>query len=151
MPAAGDIISIDDILQPKFVGLLSGTIANNSVTTLTPASALVNVGAMWSSGTNIVIPAGMDGEFELGIVLRYASQAAVVGFRQCRIVVNGAELMQWNVAPTTALNNTNTMAWGSIRTVLDAGDVVTFAAYQNSGGSLALTGSSTCCVERVIQ
>lgn len=120
------------------------SIANNTVSTLTPSAANVNVGSMWSSGTDITVPSA--GEYEIGVVLRYATNAT--NFRQTRIQVNGSEYMQWTFPAVTGFNTTIS---GVIRIVLAASDKVSFAAFQNSGGALSLTGNSRGWVERVVQ
>lgn len=116
------------------------SIANSSVTTLTPASASPNNYGMWTSGTDIVIQRA--GEYEIGGVLRFASQTTTVGIRQFRILVNGADEMLWPHPTTTQQNSTNTVAFGTTHKVLAVNDVVTFATFHNAGAALSLvTGS----------
>lgn len=148
--AAADLNAI--VNRPRFTGTLgSPSLTSGSVTTITPASALHNVGSMWSSGTNIVIPTGQGGEYDLGIVARFASQTTAAGFRQARVSINGTEWMQWNTPAPTNLNATNVTAGGVIPADLNAGDVITFAVFQNSGGALGIVGNSTCWVVKRVQ
>lgn len=145
---ASDVNSI--LNRPRLV-LTLGTpsIANNSVANLTPTAATVNVGAMWSSGTTITI--GEDGDYWVGMDLRYSSQTSAAGIRQARFAKNGTEYMQWNVPATSNLNSTNITAGGTIRLSLVATDTIVLAAFQNSGGALSLVGNSTAWVEKVVQ
>lgn len=153
---AGDVIAASDINsilnRPRFVCTFgTPSITNNSVNTLTPTAATYNVGSMWSSGTDITIPTGEDGDYWVGIVLRYASQTTAAGFRQARFSIGGTEYMQWNIPAPSNLNSTNIEVFGAIRVPLAAGNVITFGAFQNSGGALALVGNSRGWVEKVIQ
>ena len=145
--AASDVNSI--LNRPRFQCNFSGTIAHNSVTALTPSVANVNVGTMWTSGSTITVPTA--GEYEIGIVLRYASQASTTGHRQARVHINGSEYMSFQNPGGAGVNNTNTVVSGVIRIVLAAGDDVQFNAYQTGGVSLALTGNNRGWVERIIQ
>ena len=137
--------------RPRFVGTFSATIANNSITTLTPAAVLVNVGGMWTSGTDITIPAGQDGEYEVGVLLRYASQATPSGQRHGRIHVNGSEYMTFLESAVSNTAATNIVCSGVIPLVLAGGDTVSFAGYQTSGGSLGIVGNSRGWVRKVVQ
>lgn len=134
------------------VNLLLGTpsIANNSIQALTPTSAPVNVGGMWTSGTNITIPSGMGGEYDIGIVCRYASQAVATGMRMVRIHIDGVEYMYNPIPVGSGHNATNVPVLLTVSPVLTAGQVVTFHAFQTSGGALSLAGASHAWVRKVI-
>lgn len=111
-----------------------------SPTILTPSTAPKNNYGMWTSGTNITIP--KNGEYEIGGVLRFASQATTVGIRHFRITLNGADEMLFACPTTTQQNSTNTIASGVHHGVYSSGDVITIGTFQNSGASLNLvTGS----------
>lgn len=149
-----DIQAIDDANitgRPRFnCNFGTPSLTNNTITTLTPSAANANVGSMWpGSGTNITVPSAK--EYEIGIVLRYASQAVAAGMRQARININGSEYMTFQEVAVSNLNATNIIVCGVIRIVLAALDVVSFGGYQNSGGALALAGNSRGWVDQVVQ
>lgn len=125
------------------------SIANNSVQALTPSSVPINDGALWSSGTNFLVPSGQSGVYEMGMYLRYATQATASGVRQARFNVNGSEHTLFNEPAASNYNNSNIVANGVTRAFLNAGDVVVFYAFQNSGGALLLALNSIGWIERV--
>lgn len=135
--------------RPHALLVLSGSISNNSVTEVSASGSLVNVGSMWSSGTDVTIPSGQDGVYEVGVVLRYASQGTASGMRQARINKNDAEEITFQMPAVAAFNATNIIAAGTTQMGLSAGDVISFGAYQNSGGSLSLTGNCRGWVRRI--
>lgn len=126
------------------------TFTNNSITTITPTSVTVDDGDMYpGSGSTFTVPSGQGGLYEIGMAVRYASQAVAAGVRQARINVNGAEYMINQIPTTAGLNASNIVVNLVVRRVLAAADTVTFLGYQNSGGDLALTGNSHGWIERV--
>lgn len=133
---------------PYFAGTLSNVnIPNNAASpaALSIASAQKNTGNQWSSGTDVVI--NVAGTYEAGINLDFAANAT--GIRQARISVNGSAYKAWN-AP--AISGFETTVGGSIKIPgLNVNDVVTFRAYQNSGGVLALTGFNECWLKWEMQ
>lgn len=125
------------------------SIANNSIQILTPSSITRDDGDMYpGSGTDFTIPAGQGGSYEIGVIMRYATQVAASGLRQARINVNAAEYQVFNMPAPTNFNNFNITAAGVVRGELAAGNTVSFLAYQNSGGALALTSHSLGWIER---
>lgn len=147
-----DLQAVDDANisgRPRFIGTVSTAFTNNTIGTITPASAVVNVGGMWSSGTNITLPTA--DEYELGIVLRYPSQASATGVRQARINLNGSEFIVFQVPTTSALNATNIIVAGTIKDVFAANDVISFGGFQNSGVSQTIIGNSRIWVARTVQ
>lgn len=127
----------------------TATISNNFVTTVSWSSAGRNDFAMWSAGTGNLITIPLSGVYQVCLSVRWASQATVVGFRQCRIDVGGVEQMVMNLAPTTALNSTNVVTALAHPMVLSAGDQIEAKVYQNSGASLDMIPNSRILVTMV--
>jgi energy-converting hydrogenase Eha subunit C len=125
------------------------TITNNNVQLLTPSVITRDDGNMYpGSGTDFTIPTGQGGSYEIGVIMRYSTQAAAVGVRQARINLNGAEYQVFNMPAPTNFNNFNITAAGVVRGELAAGDDVSFLGYQNAGVSLTLTTHSIGWIER---
>jgi hypothetical protein len=122
-------------------------ITNNSITTVSWTSALKNEHSMWVSGSDITIP--YAGVYVVHAVVRWASQATVVGMRQVRINVGGSEQNYYALAPTTALNATNVVTALSHPMSMNAADTITISVYQNSGGSLDIIGPTRVLVSMV--
>lgn len=142
--SGGDIIYADDIndlYMPHTLLSLTGTIANNSIQQV-DGSMLWDPVTQWSSGAPSRITVKANGLWEIGIVLRFASQATAAGQRNARIYKNGSEEIQFGQPAATNYNATNIVCAGITQTVMSVGDYVQAFAYQNSGGSLALTGNS---------
>jgi hypothetical protein len=118
--------------RPRWINQSWGTptLLNNTVTTLTPTSVTLNTGNM-GSGANVTVPS-ID-VWDMGLSVRFATNTA--GIRQIRISVNGNEVAGLSVTPVASFNTTVTV---TAKLLLNAGDVVTFQAYQNSGGSLGI-------------
>jgi hypothetical protein len=127
------------------------SMTDNTIITLTPATVPYNDGAMYpGSGSLFTIPAGQGGVYEVGIVLRYSTQAVTANTRQARIYINGSEYMSFNTPGVTNFNNTNVIVNGSMPIPLAAGATVQFRGFQNSGAApaLTLTGNSVAWIER---
>jgi hypothetical protein len=145
-----DVEQIDNRLIAKelrpFALLDMGTpsIANNTIQKINASAGLINTGSMWSSGapSDIVIPTGKNGVYELGAVFRFGSQNPAAGQRNVRLYKNGVEEIQFGQPAVTNYNATNIICAGVYPLALVGGDVITFYAYQNSGGALSLTGNS---------
>lgn len=115
---------------------------------LTPTSTPINNGPILIfSGGVFTIP--LAGEYEIGLILRYASQAASAGIRLAIIRLNSFDYMQFN---TTAVgfNATNVSVGGTIKGVFAQGDVFSFVGFQSSGGSLDIINNSRAWIERVL-
>jgi hypothetical protein len=151
----GDVIYASDVNQlidrPHAVVTLAESVPNNAITLLTPTAEQLDVGGMWDSGdpTVITIPSGGAGWFEVGGTFRWASQATAVGQRNIRVYKNGAEEMSFTWPAVSNLNSTNIPVTGVYELALADGDEITFYGFQNSGGSLALTGNSRAWVKRL--
>jgi hypothetical protein len=136
-----DAADINDLYMPHTLLSLSGTIANNSIQQV-DGSMLWDPVSQWSAGSPSRITASKSGLWEIGIILRFASQATAAGQRNARIYKNGSEEIQFGQPAATNYNGVNIICAGITQTVMSAGDYVQAFAYQNSGGSLALTGNS---------
>jgi hypothetical protein len=133
--------------RPRYNGTFSGSIANNSTTTITPTTVTA-VGGITVATSTITVPSG--GEYEIGIWLRWASQSTAAGFRVARFNVSGSDRGFFAV-PAASINGTNITSGGVSRLNLLAGDTIVFQAYQNSGGALSLTGDAHCWIDRIVQ
>lgn len=131
------------------VQALFGTpsIPNATPTSLTPSSVPVNVGPMWTSGSTFSIPPGQGGLYELGIACQFTPQATASGIRYGRFLVNGSEYALDGIN-AVGLNNIATPAFATARAQLNGGDTIAFSVFQNTGGALALTGTSHGWIER---
>ena len=140
-----------EVARPSaFATFGTPTFTHNSITTITPSTVTVDDGNMYpGSGSTFTIPTGQGGLYEIGMVVRYASQAVAAGVRQARINVNGSEYMLNQIPTTAGLNASNIVVNLVTRRVMTAGDTVAFAGFQNSGGDLALAGNSHGWIERV--
>jgi len=126
------------------------TFTTGNITAITPSAVTVDDGDMYpGSGSTFTIPSGQGGLYEIGMVVRYASQAVAAGVRQARINVNGSEYIINQIPTTAGLNASNIIVNLVARRVMTAGDTVTFLGFQSSGGDLALTGNSHGWIERV--
>ena len=133
-----------------YVTLGTPTLTNGVITDLTPTSTPYNIGGMYpGSGSVFTVPAGQGGLYQAGVVLRYASQATPAGARQARVNKNGSEFILFNQPAVSNYTSSNIVVNGGIRLPLVAGDTISFAGYQNSGGNLALVGNSVAWLERV--
>lgn len=144
----GASIAPPTVLPAALMGFGTPTIADNSVTALTP-TVTINDGGMYpGSGTVFTIPVGQGGFYTMGLVLRYSTQSgtAAVGHKQARIHRNGSEYMAFQMP---VIPSFNTVVAGVIRIGLVAGDTISFHAYQNSGSSQTLVGNGTAWIERV--
>jgi hypothetical protein len=151
----GDVILAADLNQlidrPHAVVTLAESVPNNAITVLTPTTEQLDVGGLWTSGdpTKITIPSGEAGWYEVGVVMRYASQAVAAGTRQARVNLNTVETITFQVPTSSVLNATNVIVSGVHELALVAGDVITISAFQNSGGALSVLGNSRLWVKRV--
>ena len=125
--------------QPSFAATYgSPSIPNNTVTDLTPVNVFSNVRNMWSIGSIYTVPAGYDGDYEVGVTIRFAS--GTVGFRQVRINVNGSEYISWT---WPAVNGFSTTVGGVMKIPLNVGDNVSFSVFHTQGSALSLSGSNS--------
>jgi hypothetical protein len=122
------------------------SIANNTVTTISWDTAVANEFGIWNSGSANLLTVPYDGVWQVELSVRWASQATVVGYRQCRIDVNGVEANVFNLAPTTALNATNVVTALSHPMELAVADQIEGKVFQNSGGALSLVSTTRMIV-----
>lgn len=149
--AAGDKAFWADLqlARPRFNGTFTGaSLTSGTTTSLTP-TVNVQTGGVTVSGSTITVPTA--GEYEIGISLRYASQATAAGVRIARFNVNGADAGFLVVPTTTGLNATNITAAFVSRLVLNAGDQVVFQGLHTAGAALALGSPSHAWIDRVPQ
>lgn len=142
-----DVEAIDNrvgVLEVRPIALLDlGTpsIANNSIQLLN-GSVLWDPAPLWNAGSPSRLTANVSGLWEVGVCVRFASQATAAGWRNSRIYKNGAEEIQFGQPATSNYNSTNIVCMGSTLTVMASGDYVEAYAHQTSGGALSLTGNS---------
>jgi hypothetical protein len=131
----GDFTITGSLSMESAYATFSGNIANNTITALTPSSMLANNHGIWTAGSSFTVQ--VAGTYNFGCTFRYATNA--VGQRSAQLFLNGSQLVyQTQDASTGGMAGTNVTA--QIQTVenLVVGDVVSFRAYQNSGGALNL-------------
>lgn len=136
------------ISRPRF----NGTFAANVVTATNTSLAIstqVSVGGMAVAGSTLTVPTA--GEYEIGIVLRYASQAVAAGVRVARFNINAADRGFFVIPTTTGLNATNISVGGVSRLILAANDQIVFQAFHTAGATISLAGDSHAWVERIEQ
>ena len=97
-----------------------------------------DVGGWYSSGTDVVVPAGAipDGGTSIGVLvvtnIKYA--ADTTGRRKITLLKNGTAFGSWNIGAAGGGDPTD-IAFTEVTTVI-AADVLTMEAWQSSGGSL---------------
>jgi hypothetical protein len=140
MPLAGQIIRAQDFTGEARVTLIGDqSIGNNSNTTVQFNTVEFDDSGFWNAAAfRFEIPAGMGGLYSIQTNVCFASNST--GNRSCNLVVTGARVGTVWMAP----NPTNVTRLFCAATVpLVAGDTVLTQAFQTSGGSLNVTGSST--------
>lgn len=130
--------------RPHVLVTLTKTLATATTTTLDVGSVLYNVGGMYTSGTTITI--GEDGVYEIGVALRYATNAT--GVRQARLNIGGTSGYYYD--EKNALTGQNTMVRAVIEDTLTASTTITFEGFQSSGGNLALTSINRAWVRQLV-
>lgn len=123
----------------------TASIANNTLTTITSWTELIDDWNMYTAGSVITVP--YTGLYAVTLEARWASQATVAGFRQARIDVGGTEQMVFNLAPTTALNATNVVTPITHVMQLTASEQIEGKVFQNSGGALDIIGNTRITVQ----
>ena len=113
------------------------SVATGSWTAVTFTAEGYDYGSWWSSGTNVVVPAGAIPSGYTSIALlcqaRTIFDANATGYRGIRILLNGSsEAAFTNASFATDSSHVN----GSAFIVVVAGDILTVERYQNSGGAL---------------
>jgi hypothetical protein len=101
-------------------------------------------GSWWSSGTNIVVPAGAIPSGFTTIACQVLTSTNFssngTGTRFIRILVNGSETEKRSV---TAISGDVTYIPAQDFIVVAAGDVITVEVYQSSGSTLTISGSNS--------
>lgn len=119
------------------------SIPNTTDTTITWSAEISDLGGWYTSGTDIVVPAGAipAGFTTIAAIAWVRGQFAAngTGYRTMRLSVNGTP----TIAPTFPgiSGDTAVVAYSYPILGLEAGDVITVDAYQNSGGSLNVSNS----------
>lgn len=116
-----------------------------TVVTWQTESGGFDIGGWWSSGTDIIVPAGAipSGATSIAIDVNARTSFASngTGSRFIRTLLNGT---QTEKTPSPALgggDSTEVTIYDTI--VVVAGDVLTVEVYQSSGGALNITGTNT--------
>lgn len=150
----GDVQNVDERLiavtdRPfALIDLGTPNITNNSIQKLNGADDLINSGGMWDAGNPDDVTIYDAGVYEIGVAVRFASQATAAGQRNVRIYKNGAEEFQFGQPASTNYNATNIIVAGIWKATYAYNDVINIYAYQNSGGTLALVSGSRFWVEK---
>lgn len=151
-----DIIELDARSdQTRFTGvsLVRGTsqsISDSTLTAISFSSASIDVDNWWTSGTNIVVPAGAipAGYTSVYVEIHGQTRSATsgVGTRQLNFQLNGGtiEVSQ----SVTAISGETTTLSHTVWAEVEAGDIIVMNVQQNSGGSLNFDWS-TCKVKRL--
>lgn len=130
-----------EIRPHTLLSLGTPSIANNSIQ-LVNGTVLWDPTGQWGAGNPSRITVNASGLWEIGAVMRFASQATASGQRNVRLYKNGVEEIQFGNPAVTNYNATNIICAGATQLVLASGDYIEAYAYQNSGGALSLTGNS---------
>jgi hypothetical protein len=123
------------------VSLLQGSstsIPTATYTTLSFASAPVDVGGWWSSGPSIVVPTGLVPPGYTGVVVEVQAAARFdangTGSRAIQVLLNGSVVEV--PFSTSAISGETTPVGVTAWAVCVDGDVLTVQVYQSSGGAL---------------
>jgi hypothetical protein len=161
--ASGDVLDASDlnILGDDIVALksitdgvnLSGcavqrnastSIANATWTAISFSTELADFGGWYTSGTNVVVPAGaFPGAFTT-IACQFALQGEwasnATGLRAMRVLVNGSAVTQFK-GPSLS-GDTTTIDGADFLLGLAAADIITLEVYQSSGGTLNISNTN---------
>lgn len=117
----------------------SGTtsVPHDTETALAFASEYLDIGAWWSSGTDVIVPAGAvpSGytQIAVDIYARCRFAANGTGTRALIVYVNGTSIASPNISAISG--ETMTMVYPEVA-IVEAGDVITLGVKQTSGGAL---------------
>lgn len=165
---AGDALPADDLNDigddiVYLYGLLQGvtfsgcylrrsanqSISNNTDTSISWDTETYDYGGWYTSGTNIVVPAGaIPAGFtsiavDINASLKYASNTT--GKRRVQLNLNGSYVKSWTIGgvsgDVTDVQLSHTM-------VVVATDIITIVALQTSGGALNVTEGAVTCIRR---
>lgn len=119
------------------------SIPNTTDTTITWSAEVSDIGGWYTSGTDIIVPSGAipPGYTTIAAIAWVRGQFAAnaTGYRTMRLSVNGTP----TIAPTFPgiSGDTAVVAYSYPILGLEAGDIITIDAYQNSGGALNVSNS----------
>jgi hypothetical protein len=119
------------------------TIANDTFTAITWDNEFYDTDTIHSTSTNtsrFTIPAGQGGKYLLTSTIIWANNAT--GARQYAFYKNGSTLGNAAIFPSSTSASYSGQS-GVLVVDLAAADYIEVFGYQNSGGNLALVGSST--------
>lgn len=107
-------------------------LTNDEIAPVSWSSAIWQVGALWTSGTDITIP--VTGYWLLQMLAEWKTFAGNV--RRIGYTINGRKIHRSSIQGNASAHRT----YQKFRTLelLSAGDVVVFHAIQNTGGDLSL-------------
>lgn len=116
------------------------SISDNTETAVSWSSETFDYGGWWSSGTNIVVPAGAipSGYTSIACILQARAKFASngTGNRKISALVNGSS--QGGVVVSAISGETTDVAIFTVALVA-AADIITFEVRQTSGGNLNVT------------
>jgi hypothetical protein len=119
------------------------SIPDSTWTAVTWNNQLGDLGGWWSSGTNITMPS----DFPAGVTTYFVSIPVMAVFatnttgnRGIRTLLNGSVVEQYSVFPPDICTATTSMF------EVAEGDVITLEVFQDSGGSLNLSGVVITCM-----
>lgn len=113
------------------------TISTSSETAVVFNTEVYDYGDMWNSASGSVLIAPVDGIYDIGLAVQFVQNAT--GNRQAKIYVNGSTLI---LAFGQLAENYPWRRTFAVQYALDAGDYVSAAVFQNSGGDLDLAVSN---------
>jgi hypothetical protein len=113
------------------------TISNASETVVVFNTEVYDYGDMWNSSSGSVLIAPVDGIYDIGLAVQFVQNST--GNRQAKIYINGSTLI---LAFGQLAENYPWRRTFAVQYALDAGDYVSAAVFQNSGGDLDLAVSN---------
>lgn len=157
-PASSDAYNIvvddvkdheDRLVGQEYQAVLVKRVTNQTINTASWTEANftsedIDLGGWFSgSGTDVIVPANAIPADLTTIAVRISMYARFntngTGTRRCRIAVNGSA--SDNFFQGASLSSDPSTVSGFDLVVVAAADVITLEVYQDSGGSLALTGA----------
>lgn len=126
------------------------SIASGSYVDVTWGSAPIDVGAAWSTGASITVPASWipSGYTQAIVEAQFQARFAAngTGTRQIQLVQNGTVVE--DAYSTSAISGETTTVLNTVWAICAAGDVLKVQVQQNSGGALVIN-YQTAHIKRV--
>lgn len=126
------------------------SISGSTWTAISFGAEQFDLGSWWSSGTDVVVPAGAiaAGSTTALVIVSARLQflANSTGRRGLKILKNGTQTGRTTVDAEGGGDTTDMLAFDAF--LVEAGDVITLEAYQSSGGSLNV-GTASLTVIRL--